>query len=54
MPPYFDISGDVMASPAYRYGMLSRASMPAPTLGTALKRWCRHQRLLTDDIAMNL
>jgi AraC-like DNA-binding protein len=30
--------------------MLSRASLTAPDLGTALKRWCRHHRLLTDDI----
>lgn len=30
------------------YGMLCRASLGAPTLGVALKRWCRHHRLLTD------
>ena len=36
------------------YGMLSRASLTAPTLGIALKRWCRHHRLLTDDIALSL
>jgi AraC-like DNA-binding protein len=32
------------------YGMLCRASVPSPTLGVALKRWCRHHRLLTDDL----
>lgn len=36
------------------YGMLARASISAPTLGVALKRWCRHHGLLTDDIALNL
>ena len=36
------------------YGMLSRASLTAPDLGTALKRWCRHHRLLTDDIVFRL
>lgn len=36
------------------YGMLSRASLSAPDLGVALKRWCRHHGLLTDDIALNL
>ncbi|TSE37188.1 putative HTH-type transcriptional regulator [Tepidimonas fonticaldi] len=33
------------------YGMLARASLTAPHLGLALARWCRHHRLLTDDIA---
>ena len=33
------------------YGMLCRASLTSPTLGLALKRWCRHHRLLTDDLA---
>src|SRR5690348_16553599 len=28
------------------YGMLARASLTAPTLGIALKRWCRHHGLL--------
>ena len=32
------------------YGMLCRASLGAPTLGVAIKRWCRHHRLLTNDI----
>ena len=32
------------------YGMLCRASLTAPTLEIALKRWCRHHRLLTEDI----
>jgi len=36
------------------YGMLARASISAPTLGVALKRWCRHHGLLTDDIALQL
>ena len=34
------------------YGMLARASLTAPDLGVALKRWCRHHGLLTDDIAL--
>ena len=36
------------------YGMLARASLSAPTLGVALKRWCRHHGLLTRDIALAL
>ena len=36
------------------YGMLARASLSAPTLGTALKRWCRHHGLITDDVALSL
>jgi AraC-like DNA-binding protein len=36
------------------YGMLSRASITAPNLGVALKRWCRHHGLLVDDIALQL
>ncbi len=36
------------------YGMLCRASLTSPTLGVALKRWCRHHRLLTDDIVHKL
>jgi AraC-like DNA-binding protein len=36
------------------YGMLCRASLTAPNLGIALKRWCRHHRLLTDDIVLHL
>ncbi len=36
------------------YGMLARASITAPNLGVAIKRWCRHHRLLTDDIHMSL
>jgi AraC-like DNA-binding protein len=36
------------------YGMLCRASLSAPSLGVALKRWCRHHRLLTDDIVLNI
>ena len=34
------------------YGMLCRASLTAPTLEVALKRWCRHHRLLTGDIVL--
>ena len=36
------------------YGMLCRASITAPNLGVALKRWCRHHRLLTEDIGLEL
>ncbi|CAG1016326.1 putative HTH-type transcriptional regulator [Burkholderiaceae bacterium] len=36
------------------YGMLCRASITSPDLGVALKRWCRHHRLLTDDIVLHL
>ena len=36
------------------YGMLVRASLTAPNLGVALKRWCRHHNLLTDDIQLRL
>ena len=36
------------------YGMLARASLSAPTLGVALKRWCRHHGLLTDDVGLTL
>ena len=36
------------------YGMLYRASLGSPDLGVAIKRWCRHHRLLTDDIALDL
>jgi len=34
------------------YGMLARASLGAPDLGVALKRWCRHHGLLTDDLQL--
>lgn len=34
------------------YGMLCRASLTAPDLGVALKRWCRHHRLLVDDVVL--
>lgn len=34
------------------YGMLCRASITSPTLEVALKRWCRHHRLLTDDLEL--
>jgi AraC-like DNA-binding protein len=36
------------------YGLLCRASLGAPNLGVALKRWCRHHRLLSDDIVLSL
>lgn len=36
------------------YGMLCRASISSPQLGLALKRWCRHHRLLTEDIVLHL
>lgn len=36
------------------YGMLIRASLSAPTLGVALKRWCRHHGLICDNLALRL
>lgn len=36
------------------YGMLARASLTSHNLGVALKRWCRHHGLLTDDLALSL
>ncbi|MFZ2387988.1 MAG: AraC family transcriptional regulator, partial [Polaromonas sp.] len=36
------------------YGMLARASLSAPSLGVALKRWCRHHGLIADDITLKL
>jgi hypothetical protein len=36
------------------YGMLARASLSAPDLGVALKRWCRHHGLLTSDIRLSV
>jgi len=36
------------------YGMLCRASITSPDLGVALKRWCRHHRLLTEDIRLTV
>ena len=36
------------------YGMLCRASLTAPDLGIALKRWCRHHRLLVADVHLRL
>ncbi|MGH2342978.1 AraC family transcriptional regulator ligand-binding domain-containing protein [Segnochrobactraceae bacterium EtOH-i3] len=35
-------------------GMLCRASVSAPDLGSALKRWCRCYGLLTDDIRLTV
>lgn len=36
------------------YGLLARASLTAPTLGVALRRWCRHHGLLTDSLRLAL
>jgi len=36
------------------YGMLCRASLTSPDLDVAIKRWCRHHRLLTDDVLLQL
>jgi AraC-like DNA-binding protein len=36
------------------YGMLCRASITAPSLGVALRRWCRHHGLLTGDVRLAL
>jgi AraC-like DNA-binding protein len=36
------------------YGMLARASITSPNLEVAIKRWCRHHRLLTEDIALTV
>jgi AraC-like DNA-binding protein len=36
------------------YGMLVRASLTSPTLGVALKRWCRHHALVADDIELSV
>ena len=36
------------------YGMLARASITAPNLGVALKRWCRHHALLTSDVTLRV
>jgi len=42
------------ALPWGSYGMLARASLSAPTLGVALKRWCRHHGLLTADLRLRV
>jgi len=36
------------------YGLLARASLTAPDLGMALKRWCRHHRLLQEELHLSL
>ena len=36
------------------HGLLCRASIGAPDLGVALRRWCHHLGLLVPDIAMSL
>lgn len=35
------------------YGMLARASLTSPSLELAIKRWCRHHQLLTDDLTLD-
>lgn len=35
-------------------GMLCRASLPSTNLRVALSRWCRHYRLLIDDVRLEL
>jgi AraC-like DNA-binding protein len=35
-------------------GMLCRASLPSPNLEVALRRWCRHHRLVVDDVTLAL
>ena len=40
--------------PCGTYGMLVRASLTSPTLGVALKRWCRHHGLVADDVALSV
>ena len=42
------------ALPWGSYGMLARASLSAPDLGVALKRWCRHHGLITGDVRLSL
>lgn len=36
------------------YGLLARASLSSPTLGVALKRWCRHHGLLAPDVTLSV
>ena len=36
------------------YGMLIRSCLSAPTLGVALKRWCRHHGLICDNVELKL
>ena len=36
------------------YGMLTRAAVTAPTLGVALRRWCRLHGLLVDEITLSV
>lgn len=36
------------------YGMLARASISAPNLGIAMKRWCRHHGLLTQEVELKI
>ena len=47
-------AGSARRLPWGSYGMLCRASLGSPDLGVAIKRWCRHHRLLTDDITLDL
>lgn len=36
------------------HGMICRASLPSSNLEVALKRWCRHYRILLDEIELDL
>jgi len=36
------------------YGMLCRASLASATLEIAVRRWCRHHHILTDDVGLEL
>ncbi len=42
------------ALPWGSYGLLARASLSSPTLGVALKRWCRHHGLLAPDATLSM
>ena len=42
------------ALPWGSYGLLARASLSSPTLGLALKRWCRHHALLAPDTTLTV
>lgn len=42
------------ALPWGSYGLLARASLSAPSLGVALKRWCRHHGLLAQAVALSV
>lgn len=42
------------ALPWGSYGLLARASLTAPDLGVAIKRWCRHHGLIAPDLGLEL